>query len=946
MLKSLLVLVALALAAPITALALDWPDPAADAARALPAPTLDTPANGANVQSAPIFKWKKVRRAAKYEFQLSADSGFRSIVTGGSVDTFNNAFTLDDSLPDGDYYWRVRAINAKEDAGRWSQGRSLTKRWSARPTLLTPTDEKVINYPSDPFLLRWEPVPHAVKYVVTVAADPALATQVVGTANNPVETVGTALSPSGSLQPGQYWWAVTPVDAVGHRGVRSVIGSFKWQWPSNTALHVDNLSSVANEFEPRFSWDRVPGAAHYEVEVNSAQDFAPGSKVCCADKSIGTSLAPKKVFPNNTYYWRVRAINTDGISGVWNEGPVFNKAFNPSIPNIHLRDNHGTIAPGSTTETPIIAWDPVPGAASYDVRLLPLVDAPDPSPDFCDTVHPATVVTTNNTAWTRLSIGSGTPVVNKTPEMEGDSVLLAGRKYCVSVRARAALGTAGERVVSDWTSFRGPNLPAFTYDPHTISGPSGTAVTDDDYVVPDDGSVTPRMPLFTWDHIPGACDYFVVVAKDESFTNVIDVARTKIPAYAPRGVYTDESTLYYWAVVPVMGAGPVVGTGCSAGFNTMQDNDPQTFRKDSVPPPPNAPGPNADVTDQPAFRWGTAEGAREYRLQVALDPTFGSLIDNIVTSSTAFTSFTTYPADAQLYWRIRANADSGTEIGLNWSPTRTFRRRLLAPTVGANPESDERVPVMTWNPVPGAISYDVSIEEPDGDNNLFSNLRTTVATPTKVFGLGTWQWRVRANFPTETGRPAAGPFSARRAFTRFMNPPTGARIERDNGSLVLDWDPSFGLAKEYKVEFSESSSFRTRLDSKRIDNAGYAPTMTTSGFQNGGPIYWRVAAVDEGGNVGGWASGKVGLLRKMTVQASGILRRGRKSVLEVRVTNAKNRVVKGVRVTLRGVGVRGRKRTGKKGIVRFKVKPKARGSVRVRGDKRGFRPGSAAVRVR
>ena len=939
MLKSLLVLVALALAAPITALALDWAEPAADAARALSAPSLTGPDNDANVQAAPIFKWTKVRRAAKYEFQLSADSGFRSIVTGGSVDTFNNAFTLDDSLPDGDYYWRVRAISAGDAAGRWSQGRSLTKRWSARPTLLTPTDEKVINYPSDPFLLRWEPVPHAVKYVVTVAADPALATQVVGTASNPVETVGTALSPSGSLQPGQYWWAVTPVDAVGHRGVRSVIGSFKWQWPSNTALHVENLSSVANEFEPRFSWDRVPGAAHYEVEVNSAQDFAPGSKVCCTDKSIGTSLAPKKVFPNNTYYWRVRAINTDGISGVWNEGPVFNKAFNPSIPNIHLRDNHGTIAPGNPTETPIIAWDPVPGAASYDVRLLPWIDRPDPNPDGCDPQNPSTVVTTTNTAWTRLASGGGTPVVGKTVQQESNTLLVEGAKYCVSVRARAALGTTVDRVVSDWTYFRGPDLPGFTYTAHPVSG-SNTAVTANDYLGPTQGSVTPRMPLFTWEHIAGACAYFVVVAKDENFTNVVDVARTKIPSYAPRGVYTDESTLYYWAVVPI------VGGGCNSGFNTMQDNAPRNFRKDSVPPPPSTPGPNADVTDQPAFRWGSAEGPREYRLQVALDPTFGSLIDNVVTSSTAFTSFTTYPADAQLYWRVRANADSGTEIGLNWSPTRTFRRRLLAPTVGANPESDERVPVMTWNPVPGAISYDVSIEEPDGDNSLFSNLRTTVATPTKVFGLGTWQWRVRANFPTETGRPAAGPFSARRPFTRFMNPPTGARIERDNGALVLDWDPSFGLAKEYRVEFSESSSFRTRLDSKRLDNAGYAPTMSTSGFQNGGPIYWRVAAVDEGGNVGGWASGKVGLLRKMTVQASGILRRGRKSVLQVRVTNAKNRVVKGVRVTLRGVGVRGRKRTGKKGIVRFKVKPKARGNVRVRADKRGFRPGSAVVRVR
>ena len=938
MLKSLLVLVALALAAPITALALDWAEPAADAARALPAPTLDTPANGANVQSAPIFKWKKVRRAVKYEFQLSADSGFRSIVTGGTVDTFNNAYTLDDSLTDGDYYWRVRAVNAKDDAGRWSQGRSLTKRWSARPTLLTPTDEKVISYPSDPFLLRWEPVPNAVKYIVTVAADPALATQVIGTANNPVETVGTALSPSGSLEPGQYWWAVTPVDAVGHRGVRSVIGSFRWQWPSNTNLQVQNLSSVANEYEPKFSWDRVPGAANYEVEVNSAQDFAPGSKVCCTDKSIGTSLAPKKVFPNNTYYWRVRALNPDGIAGVWNLGPTFNKAFNPSIPNLRLRDNHGTIADGSTTESPIVAWDPVPGAASYDVRVVPW------NGSFCNTLAPTWEVTTDSTAWTPLASGGASPVFGWSPTTEPNNRLPDGVSYCVSVRARAATSTSATRVTSDWTYLRSSSLPAFTYSQHVVSG-SPTAVTAGDYLEPAQGSVTPRMPLFTWEHITGACGYFVVVAKDVDFTTIIDVARTKIPAYAPRKsgsplAYPDESTSYYWSVVPVVGA------GCSSGFNLMQDNAPRNFRKDSVPPGPVTPAADADVTDQPTFSWGTAEGARDYRLQVALDPSFGSVIDDVVTSSTAFTSFTTYPADAQLYWRVRANADASTEVGLNWSPTRAFRRRLLSPVVGANPDSDERVPVMTWEPVPGAISYDVSIEEPDGDANVFSNLRTTVATPTRVFGLGTWQWRVRANFPTETGRAAAGPFSARRPFTRYMNPPTGARITRDNGSLVLDWDPSFGLAKEYRVEFSESSSFRTRLDSKRIDNAGYAPTMTTSGFQNGGPIYWRVAAVDEGGNVGGWASGKVGLLRKMTVQASGILRRGRKSVLQVRVTNARNRVVKDVRVTLRGVGVRGRKRTGKKGIVRFKVKPKARGSVRVRADKRGFRPGSAAVRVR
>jgi hypothetical protein len=943
-LKSIPVLIALVLAVPIAALAVDRAEPAAKAARALPGPRLAGPEDDANVQSAPIFKWQKVRRAAKYEFQLSADSGFRSIVTGGTVDTYNNAYTLDDSLPDGSYYWRVRAVNAKDDAGRWSSGRSFKKRWSTRPTLLSPTDEKVLNYPSDPFLLRWEPVPHAVKYVVTVAADPALATQVLGTANNPVETVGTALSPPGSLEPGQYWWAVTPVNAVGHRGTRSAIGTFTWTWPSATSLNVENLSAVPNEYEPKFSWDRVPGAATYQVEVNSAQDFAPGSKVCCDDKSIGTSLAPKKVFPNNTYYWRVRAFDPNGISGQWNYGPTFNKAFNPAIPNLHLRDNHGDIAAGSTTQSPIVQWEPVPGAASYQVRVLPYVLQAPPASNYCDTLNPVWVVVTDSTAWTPLASGGTSPAVGKNPTTESNNLLHDGDTFCVSVRARAATATTPTRVFSDWTYLRGSDLPAFTYDEHPVSG-SNTAVTANDYLGPAQGSVTPRMPLFTWEHIAGACGYFVVVAKDEDFTTVIDVARTEIPAYAPRGssgplAYPDESTFYYWAVVPVVGA------SCNSGFNTMQGNSPRSFRKDSTPPPPVTPAADGDVTDQPTFSWGAAEGARDYRLQVALDPSFGSLIDDVITSSTTFTSFSTYPADAQLYWRVRANADNNPEVGLNWSPTRSFRRRLLSPTVGANPDYDERVPIFSWDPVPGAISYDVSIEEPDGDTDTWSNLRSTAATPVKVYGLGTWQWRVRANFPTETGRGAPGPFSARRAFTRYMNPPTGARISRDNGSLVLDWDPSFGLAKEYRVEFSETSSFRSKLESKRVDNTGYAPLMSSSGFQNGGPIYWRVAAIDEGGNTGGWASGKVGLLRKMVVRASGVLRRGSRGVLEVRVTNAKNRVLRGARVTLRGVGVRGRKRTSRRGIARFRVRPRARGSLRVRADKRGFRPGSAVVTVR
>ena len=99
-------------------------------------------------------------------------------------------------------------------------------------------------------------------------------------------------------------------------------------------------------FDPQFSWDPVPGATKYEVEVNSSVDFAPGSKVCCSQLTISTSLAPTVVFRDNTYYWRVRALDAAGNAGVWNRGPDFVKTFDkvppvdpPSIKNLHMRDH-------------------------------------------------------------------------------------------------------------------------------------------------------------------------------------------------------------------------------------------------------------------------------------------------------------------------------------------------------------------------------------------------------------------------------------------------------------------------------------------------------------------------------------------------------------------------------------------------------------------------------
>jgi len=921
-LKSVIAIAVLGLAVPLTVLAATGSERRAGPARALAAPALATPAGSADVDAAPVFSWGRVRRAALYEFQLAADPGFRSNVLGRNAETLNTALTLSRTLADGDYHWRVRAIRSNGDAGRWSRARSFTKSWSTRPDLLGPVAGTEVNFPSEPLVLRWDNVPHAASYVVTIAADPALATPVIGSAERPVETQGTSIAPGGTLPPGQYWWAVTPVDSGGHRGARSPIGSFTWIWPSGTDVHVSDANGDPRVFDPLFSWAKVPGAARYEVEVNSSEDFAVGSRVCCSDKVIGSALSPKALFPNNTYFWRVRAFDTDGVSGIWNVGAPFKKEFDdvspdPAVPSLTVRDNQGPIATGSTTNSPVVTWGPVAGAASYEYQVVPHVSG------GCIWNNHQLQGFTATTAWTPL---------------EDD--LAPGASYCVGVRARSGDATDGKRVVSEWTYLNGLDAASFTYTAPPAGGSTKVVAAASDYLEPASGASTSRMPLFTWKHVAGACAYSVVVAKDAEFTNIVDSVRTTSPAYAPRAdstpkTYPDETTSYYWAVVPVVGP-----PACNTIFSVAGENHPQSFLKGSVPPSANAPTAGTDVSDQPTFRWGGAEGAIEYRLQVANDPSFGSLVDNVVTTSTAYTSSSTYPADALLYWRVRADDERG--VGLTWSPVQTFRRRLPAPQPLSGPDRGDQIPLLSWSLVPGAISYDVAVEEPDGDNLNF-DLHSTAFAASRMYGVGLWKWRVRANFPGGT----SGPYSGFRDFTRVLNPPTGAHVTRANGSLVLRWDPSYSLAEKYRVEFSTSSSFTRTIESVRVENTAYAPALSRSGYKDGGRLFWRVAAVDGGGNVGAWATGRVGLLRRMVVGAGGSLRRGQSALVEVRVRDARGRAVSRARVTLRGAGLNARsRRTSRRGIAHFRLTPRSSGRVTVRADKGGFRPASDVLTVR
>ena len=749
----------------------------------------------------------------------------------------------------------------------------------------------------------------------------------------------------------------------------------------------------------------------------------------------------------------------------------------PSIKNLRMRDHLSdpgsdadAAAPGYQTRVPVLRWDPVPGAASYEVDVTPYTSG------ICDWTASSGHwrVKTSVPFWAPLGAGwlGVKPYSDPLGVSSDNTSLTAGQGYCARVRARSDRDNANGDVYGDYTSVDdgtgNPGNPkAFTfvdYPDATRECPGCSYLGAADYLLPQTGSTNGRTPFFSWKPLPrlprktlrntsnveamtiteqfptpantgsasfsatvrehagdnaqdelvltkspgggpwiytyadgdlnslkamvendpahalvvdvhltgtplahvadspftsGRQSYYVLVSKDASFSNIVDYAFTQLPVYAPRSsskptTYPDETTSYYWAVLPAIGKNGSLASGDPLAAS------PQSFQKQSTPPAQTAPASGASVELQPTFRWTPVEGARRYRVQVADDPTFGSLVDDVLTDSTAYTSNTSYPADTILYWRVRA--DDENLIGLTWSSIGTFRRRLPSPVLSAaNPGSGESIPLWTWAPVNGAVAYDVEVDEPDGDHSQFGDFRSSAFTAVKMTGTGIWGWRVRAVFPKQLGsQTQPGPWSATRPYTRTIAEPGGARTERSGISVLLSWNAK-PAAKNYRVQISQRADFQGTVEQVDTDNTSYAPTLLSPTYLAGGTFWWRVAAQDEDRNIGDFSPGQQFSLPKQS-GTTATLTRLKLATKLVRATNgrrvtvtvkANGRPARGVLVRVFARGVTPLKaKTNRYGRVTFRIKKLGRGNrlvlrkLRFHAAKTGFLSARRTIAIR
>ena len=255
-----------------------------------------------------------------------------------------------------------------------------------------------------------------------------------------------------------------------------------------------------------------------------------------------------------------------------------------------------------------------------------------------------------------------------------------------------------------------------------------------------------QTPVLDWAPQPNAGYYMLYLSYDRELTNL--VADFPIDVTSSRWTWDEAfpdsqaGTAYYWYVRP-----------CTAeGVCKALEYANHAFNKKSNPVELKLPANEAVVMDDVTFTWDdylltntnavqgdsalpTKAGteAREYRIQVSVDPNFQSTIDNAVVDQRSFTSYAnTYP-EGNLYWRVQAIDQSANPLA--WSVARTFQKQSPKPTLTSPLTSaPETVPGSTplvWEALAYAGSYQVEVYK-NGDTQANPVNRVVNETSTQI----------------------------------------------------------------------------------------------------------------------------------------------------------------------------------------------------------------------
>ena len=438
-------------------------------------PAAPTVTGGNDAQGRPTLKWNAVSGAAKYEVYRSySENGPYTKYSTVTGTTYTNTAYLENGTT---YYYRVRALNSSGVAGAYSSVVYVTyKQTLSAPTVTGGNDAQ--GRPT----LKWNAVSGAAKYEVYRARSRS------GEYIKYSTVTGTSYTNTSYIENGNtYYYKVRALDANGTAGAWSSIVSVTYRAASTGTLPAPTVTGGNDsQGRPTLKWNAVTGAAKYEVYRARSQsgDYIKYSTV------TGTSYTNTSYIEDgNTYYYKVRALKSDGTAGAWS-----------SIVSVTYRAaSTGTLSAPTVTGgndaqgRPTLKWKAVSGAAKYEVYRSYSRDG----------------------SYSKYSTQTSTGYTNS-------SYLTSGTTYYYKVRALKSDGTAGpySAVVSVTCRLK-------------LTAPSVTGGTD-----------SQGRPTLKWNAVTGAAKYEVYRSASRSGTYTKYSTQTST-SYTNSSYLTSGTTYYY-----------------------------------------------------------------------------------------------------------------------------------------------------------------------------------------------------------------------------------------------------------------------------------------------------------------------------------------------------------------------------------------------------------------
>ncbi len=273
-------------------------EPPAPPRALLPGPQIT---NAADRVSAPgyVLTWVPVQEAVNYRLELSRSEHFETLVWQAT--SVQERLPLP-SLPDGQYYSRLRAMDSEALEGLNTLWAFTLDAEPQPPLPLTPSDQATVR--GEMPELQWSAAQTAHTYQLTLARDPEF---------KQTEGVWTGLTAPrlkpGITTPGVYYWRINSVAEDGEVGPASA----PRQLQVRPLLDAVTAEVTAHGEGLVASWPTLSPSQRYQVQLAKDETFD--------DLILDTQTDQPQITLENAAwinrYLRVRAVEDDGYAGPW-----------------------------------------------------------------------------------------------------------------------------------------------------------------------------------------------------------------------------------------------------------------------------------------------------------------------------------------------------------------------------------------------------------------------------------------------------------------------------------------------------------------------------------------------------------------------------------------------------------------------------------------------------